>query len=134
MFEIFDGFYEINLAREDFKKNIGKYVEPVGKTALLIIEGQSINSSRGLFNKGFEAVVYADGYNIGLLVKDGCSVDQPELKEMFKKAGEEEEWYFHPAGYMVSRGTRKSPVETSSNVDPYLLAKKWEAIRKKKYV
>jgi hypothetical protein len=32
---------------------------------------------------------------------------------------------------MMSRGTRKSPVKTSSGIDPYELAKKWEEIRKK---
>jgi hypothetical protein len=133
MFEILDGLYEINKVREDFRKNIGSFVETVGKTALLIAEGQAATSSRGLFQRGFDAVVYVDGYNVGLLVRDGYSIHQPELKELFKKFGEEGEWYFHPAGYMVSRGTRKSPVETKSNINPYDLAKIWEIIRKEKY-
>lgn len=134
MFEILDGLYEINLAKEDFRKNIGNYVQPVGKTALLITEGQSATSSRGLFQRGFDAVVYVDGYSIGLLVKDGYSVNHSELKEFFKKFGEEDRWYFHPTGYMVSCGTRKSPAKTTSNVDPYKLAILWEGIRKQKYI
>jgi len=134
MFEILDGLYEINKAKEDFRKNIGKYVEVVGRTALLIVEGQSATSSRGLFQRGFDAVVYVDGYSIGLLVRDGHSIDQPELKDFFRKSGEENEWYFHSAGYMVSRGTRKSPAETTSRIDPYQLAKVWEGIRKNIYV
>ncbi len=131
MFEILDGLYKIELSREGFKKSASERVEVVGKTAILISDGQKNFSSRGLFKKGFQAVIYIDGYNMGLLVPRGVSINQPELIEFIKNSGEFDEWFFHPAGYMMSRGTRKSPVKTSSGIDPYELAKKWEEIRKK---
>ena len=131
MFEILDGLYQVSLSKNHFRENITNHLEVVGKTALLISDGQKNFPIRSLFNRGFEAVIYIDGYNMGLLVPAGQSVNQTELVEFIKKSGELDEWYFHPAGYMLARGTRKSPVITSSWVDPYELARKWEEIRKK---
>lgn len=74
--------------------------------------------------RGIRVIVYADGNNLGLIKNHEVNVrmDHPELRKVVAKQGEAKEWFAHPAGNLYCRGTRKSPVETMSKVNPYDLA------------
>ena len=74
-----------------------------------------------LFGKGAIAVIYIDGPNLGIVKgSEGPSLDIPALIDYIKK---EEGWYIHPKGFLVARGTRKSPVTTPSKLDVERIAK-----------
>lgn len=77
-----------------------------------------------LFESGVEVIVYVDGHNMGLIRKDGCPVrmDHPLIAAVVETAGELDEWYAHPAGFLFCRGSRKAPAETPSRVSPDDLA------------
>ena len=130
MSELLDGVYKIN---KDFIKNQKDVLQKsivVGKTIILPEGGNG--SSRGfLFKKGYEALVYVDGNNIGLLTSGGLRANSPEVMKVIASAGESSEWFVHSAGYLVARGTRKDPRETGSSVDPYKLATAIETTRKR---
>jgi hypothetical protein len=52
--------------------------------------------------------------------------DHPYIVEVIKEANEkigEDGWFLHPAGYLACWGSKKSPAQKPSRVDPYKLAK-----------
>lgn len=129
MLELFDGIYRINKKSIESKKNLFQRAIIVGKTVIL---PDGSESSRGIFfKKGYRALVYTDGNNIGLLAGRGLRADNPDVMRVIESAGESREWFIHSAGFLVARGTRKDPKETGSRVDPYKLATAMEMARKK---
>lgn len=129
MLELFDGIYKINKDSIESQKHIMQKAIMVGKTVIL---PEGSDSSRGLFfNRGYEALIYTDNNNIGLLTKGDLRADSPEVMRVIESAGEIREWFAHSAGYLLARGTRKDPRETRSNVDPYRLATAIESARKR---
>jgi hypothetical protein len=77
-----------------------------------------------LFERGIRAVVFVDGMNLGVCREGGERVrmDAEPVREVVQEAGEEKEWFAHPAGFLYARGTRKAPATTPSKVDPERLA------------
>lgn len=78
-------------------------------------------------------IVFVDGKNIGIAreTNETMRVDAPEVRAVVEAAGEKispvgvgvtNEWFAHSAGFLFSRGTKKSPVETPSKVRPEDLA------------
>lgn len=129
MLELFDGIYKINTGHIKQRELIESAII-VGGT--VILSGDHHGSSRGIvFGKGYSALVYQDGNNIGLLTKSGLRADSPEVLRVIASAGESREWFAHPTGFMIARGTRKDPKITESKVDPYKLALAIEASRKR---
>jgi hypothetical protein len=136
MFELLDGVYELIDGRKKGKENIYDSVDVVGKTAIIFDPENSSSSRDYLYKMGYPAVIYVDGHNLGLLVQSeliqkGLRADHPDILKLIEDIGEKDEWFAHPAGYLFCRGSRKSPRETSSKLDPYILAKTVESIRKK---
>ncbi len=131
MMELFDGIFKINKEKLKNQKNIMKNSIVVGKTVILP-ESNNISARNLIFGKGYEALIYVNGNNIGLLTKGDLRADSPEVLQVIEDAGESREWFFHSAGYLAARGTRKDPRETGSKVDPYKLATAIENARKKK--
>jgi hypothetical protein len=132
MLELFDGIFKINQSKKSFLKNIKQSVIPVGKTAIVTTRDSTISARGYLFNNGYEAVIYTDQNGIGLLVKSGHRADCKEVLEVVERAGESNEWFAHPAGYLFCRGSRKSPAKNPSKVDPYDIAIAFEKYRKNK--
>ncbi|MFA5644302.1 MAG: hypothetical protein WC928_02125 [Patescibacteria group bacterium] len=131
MFEILDGMFLLNKRKQEDKKSFYSSIISVGKTAIVIKEDLAFSARNKLLKSGkYEAVIYVDGNNLGVLVKNNARADVPEVLEVVKKVGEEKEWFAHSAGYLYCRGCRKSPAQTPSKVDPYLIAKALEKNRR----
>lgn len=77
-----------------------------------------------LFERGIQAIVFVDGYNLGLCRRDDVALrmDHPDLRSVVEDEGELGEWFAHPAGFLFARGTRKAPAHSPSRVDPRQLA------------
>jgi len=71
-----------------------------------------------LFSRGADFVVYVDGNNLGVVRRTDCSISTAtdRLLGLIREAGEEGEWFVHPAGFLVARGTRKAPARTPSRL------------------
>jgi len=90
------------------------------KVAVVVDTRTHINSM--LFEKGIHIIVYSDGNNIGVVRNARFNdINLYGLKEhitnvLKKKNGMDElrEWYFHPRGFIVCRGTNKYPVKSPS--------------------
>ena len=70
-------------------------------------------------------IVYTHGHNIGV-IREGLEtlrMDHDDILEDIRKAGEEGEWFAHSKGFKISRGSRTSPVDGPSKVNPYTLAR-----------
>ena len=106
------------------------------KLKVAIVENKPHTVNQILFeHKNVDFIIFKDGNNLG--VTRNALIDQPDLnklrphlKKMLEEKGkpeEFEEWFFHPAGFLVARGTRKHPAKTPSVLNPYdlltLLAK-----------
>lgn len=131
MMEIFDGIYKINKNSIESYEDIMKKAIVVGRTVIFPTKVNSYSARGTIFSKGYRAMIYVDGDNIGLLTSGDLRADSPEVLKVIASAGESGEWFAHPAGYLIARGTRKDPRETGSNVDPYRLATAIEATRKR---
>ncbi len=87
-----------------------------------IVEDKPHTVNQTLFENGVSFIVYRDGNNIGII--RNAVVDEPDLNELkevirnvlkVKNAESEfDEWFFHPMGFLVARGTRKHPAKTPS--------------------
>ena len=94
--------------------------EVVGRVAVLY--DRPPNHTYFMFGKGFRAVVYRSGNNLGVVRARDSKVrmDHPKVKEL--TAGEDG-WFFHPAGFLAGRGTAKAPASSPSRIDPLELAR-----------
>jgi hypothetical protein len=74
-----------------------------------------------LFARGALAVVYVEGYALGVVrAKDvDARMDAPPIRDL---TAEEDRWFFHESGFMATRGSRKAPVNTPSRVSAQALA------------
>jgi len=94
--------------------------EWVGEVAIKR-NAKSFNTMDVLFSQGAKAVVYRDGFNIGVVRAQNVSMrmDAESIKQLV--AGEAG-WFFHPAGFMCCRGGRKAPMTEGSCISPLQLA------------
>lgn len=119
MFEIFDGLYHSGQRRAEAEKEADT-AKIIGDVA--IMENAKCFGTNGvLFERGVKSVVFVDGNNLGAVRGDGVDIrmDHPAIKAA---VGDEQGWFFHPAGFLAARGTRKSPAESKSAVQPEALA------------
>lgn len=136
MFEILDGLFKIKEMDLEPRSKFFPSIIIVGKTAITIREENSRYSARKyLFQMSYDSLIYIQGNNLGILFKDdlvekGIRADHPKIKKVIEGAGELDDWFAHPAGYMFSWGSRKAPKDKMSSVDPYELAKVIEEIKK----
>jgi hypothetical protein len=125
MEEILSGFLKIgrNKVESKIEADQIEFFGSDGQVAL-IINPRNYQSNGRLFELGVKVLIYKDGYNLGV-VRSGremLRVDHPLIREVIKKAQEEHEWFAHPSGFLICRGSRKAPVDSPSNVNPYDLA------------
>lgn len=120
MFEVFDGLYKSGLSRAKAEAE-ADLAEMVTKEVAIIRNARQMGTNAVLFERGAKIVVFLDGNNIGLVRRDDVAVrlDDLIIKEITK---DEAGWFFHPAGFLAARGTRKAPAETPSGIRPEILA------------
>jgi len=92
-----------------------------------VVESASTAINQTLFENGVELIIFKDGNNIGVL--RNVLIDKPDLnkykdklRELLKSKGAEgeyKEWFFHPNGFIMARGTRKHPAKTPSALTLY---------------
>jgi len=91
-----------------------------------VVENADTQINQALFEKGVDLIIFSDGNNLGII--RNANVSRPDLTKLKpfirnalinKRAGKEfEEWFFHPAGFIAARGTRKHPAKTPSALTP----------------
>jgi hypothetical protein len=95
------------------------------KHVALIRDARYMATNGILFERGARFVIFVDGHNLGVLRKDTETVHLGKVVEpIIRKLapGELHEWFFHSAGFLAARGTRKAPSQMPSMVDPERLA------------
>lgn len=78
-----------------------------------------------LFNDhGVRAIIYTDGYNLGVLRHPGerFKLDDPSILALIDAAGERNEWTLTPSGGLFSRGTADNRKLEHSHVNKFKLA------------
>ena len=127
--EILTGLHKAGLARLRAEQEADK-AQLFGPVAL-VVNSREFATNGVLFERGIRAVVFVDGLNLGVC-REGSEktrMDHPAIKAVVTAAGELEEWFSHPAGFLFARGTRKAPATTASAVNPELLARAvWDAL------
>lgn len=96
-----------------------------------VVEKPSTHVNKALFDLGVDLIIYKDGYNLG--ITRNAAVTQPDLntlkpviQKMLEEKGKPEEfkeWFFHPAGFIACRGSRKHPASSESVLSPEDLVK-----------
>ena len=98
------------------------------KYKVAIVENKTHTVNQILFeHENVDFIIFKDGNNLGitrnaLIDKPDLNKLRPHLEKMLREKGKPEEfkeWFFHPAGFLVARGTRKHPAKTPSVLDPY---------------
>ena len=95
----------------------------VGKAHVAVVKGAKERGTNAeLYSRGFHAVVYVDGNNLGATRPPTFNfrLDTEAVKEVVNA---EDGWFYHPAGFLAARGSFKSPAESPSEVDPHALAR-----------
>lgn len=119
MASILDGMFQIGLERAQAEEEAwtAAWHGPVA----LVFNPSSPGVNSVLFSRGARAVVYADGHNLGVVraPEEGRRLDAPSVRALVEG---EPGWFFHPAGFLVCRGSRKAPATEPSRVDPAALA------------
>jgi len=129
IFNNFDGFHIIKKDEIFNKDDVFKNIEIVGETAILVKSNNKTHcASKIIFERDYQAYVYINEDSIGIRVRDTALVraDHPYIVEVIKEANEKigrDGWFLHPAGYLACWGSKKSPAQKPSRVDPYKLAK-----------
>lgn len=122
MGEIFDGLREVALQRWQAEAEAGKaQLFHGGKIALVVQENGSNNGINGvLFGMGVLVVIYQSGYNLGIVTSRDClnRADHDMFRQVVHDAGEADEWFSHPAGFLYCRGSNKALAVSPSKVKP----------------
>lgn len=73
---------------------------------------------------GVRAIIYTDGYNLGLLrnPSERFKLDDPSIYTLIDNAGERGEWTLTPQGGLLSRGTADNRKLEHSRVNKFKLA------------
>jgi len=125
MSEIFSGMLQAGRARQRAKVEADKAEILAGGKVAIVSDSREFGTNAVLFEeRGVRVVVYIDGNNLGLN-REGSEtlrMDHPEIRAIVEAAGEADEWFAHSAGFLYCRGSRKSPAENPSTVNPYHLA------------
>lgn len=123
MSPILDGLLECGFSRIDAEEEADK-AEIVGGRVAIVRDSKHMATNGVLMERGIEAVVFVDGNNMGISRRNDVTVHMagPATSHVVKEAGEAEEWFAHPAGFLFARGTRKAPANEPSKVNPRKLA------------
>ncbi len=84
------------------------------RRVVLLPSGSGMSVTMAAFEVGAEIAIYEDGANVGVVrTNDGTL----HLGELLQGLEELTEFFFHPSGRFVSRGTQKSPAATLGTVN-----------------
>ena len=88
-------------------------------TVAVVTNAREFATNGVLFEEyGVRVIVYVDGHNLGI-IREGSEtlrMDHPDLRAVVSAAGEADEWFAHPAGFLYCRGSRKAPAQSPSRV------------------
>ncbi|GEM_PF-3608734 len=123
--EVFDGMWQNGKGRRAAEEEAEKFAhgEVYEGRVVVVRNPRSIPTTITLLEEyRFEAVVFVDGMNLGVVRRGDLAtrMDHPKIRAVVEG---EEGWFFHLAGFMAARGTRKSPAKTLSRVDPTALVR-----------
>lgn len=103
---------------------------------VVFIERSELQLTGVAFRREAQAVIFSsvfpgaiggqDGFGFGIVRRDDLKVDLNWLKGW--EGFGEEDWFFHPQGFLACFGSQKSPKEMLSEVDPRALAARFEAL------
>jgi len=116
MSEILDGMLLAGRSRIRAEKE-ADLANVYGQVAV-VVNSKEFATNGILFERGMRFVVYVDGNNLGV-IREGTETvrtDHPTIRAVVEAAGELDEWFAHPAGFLFCRGSRKAPAETRSKV------------------
>ena len=100
----------------------------VGELKVAIVENKPHTVNQILFeHRNVDFIIFKDDNNLGitrnaLITKPDLNELKPHLEKMLREKGAEneiKEWFFHPAGFIAARGTRKHPAKTPSVLSPH---------------
>ncbi len=125
MFPILNGMFQDGHSKRraiDEAKNVKRFA---GGLIALKENCKEPGIDQILFEEGVWAIVFIEKMNIGILRGPDRSVrmDAPEVRKVIETAGETDEWFAHPAGFLYCRGSRTAKAVTPSKVDPLELVK-----------
>jgi len=138
---IINEFFDVLDRYEPLLKKIAEAEELAAKASIYNIAGYEIAyvadlaiPTAILFEKGCAFIIFKDGNNFGimrnaLIAEPSLTKLKPEIEKILIQKGKSEEineWFFHPAGFIAARGTRKHPAKTSSCLDVGDLLKAFE--------
>lgn len=97
----------------------------VGRVAIL--RDAPMGAKGILFDRGVDVAIMSDAVGVAIVRADRvtASLDAPCVRAVVEQ---EDGWFFHPKGFLASRGTFKSPAKTPSGVDLVKLAEAVNAI------
>ncbi len=124
MSEILSGMLKVGRARQRAVAEADRAEVLEGGKVAIVVNSQEFATNGILFDRGVRVIVYVDRNNLGLIRCNGetLRMDHPELRAIVEDAGEADEWFAHPAGFLFCRGSRKAPAKSPSKVDPRVLA------------
>lgn len=127
MSEIFSGLLQAGHARVRAMREAtrAQFVGVGASRVAVVVNNKEYATNGVLFDDyGVRAIVYVDGDNLGLIRRDTESLrmDHSDLRKVVEAAGEADQWFAHPAGFLYCRGSRKAPAKSPSRVNPKDLA------------
>ncbi|MEK7532531.1 MAG: hypothetical protein AAB579_02930 [Patescibacteria group bacterium] len=125
MSEILSGMLQAGRARQRAAAEADKAEILDGGKVAIVVNSREFATNGVLFEeRGVRVIIYVDGHNLGL-IREGSEtlrMDHPEFCAVAEAEGEASEWFAHSAGFLYCRGSRKAPAESSSRVNPRVLA------------
>jgi len=125
MSEILSGMLKAGRARLRARMEADR-AEIIGDGKVAIVVNSREFATNGILfgERGIRVIVYVDGNNLGLVRNrdELLRMDHPELRAVVEAAGEQKEWFAHPAGFLYCRGSYKAPAKSPSKVNPRQLA------------
>lgn len=125
MSEILSGMLQAGRARQRATAEADKAEILDGGKVAIVVNSREFATNGILFEeRGIRVIVYIDGHNLGIIRHgdESLRMDHAELRAVVEAAGEQSEWFAHPAGFLFCRGSRKAPAENPSKVNPRTLA------------
>lgn len=124
IWEVFQGTIRIKMSHLEARRKYSEIVSllPSGKIAIINQPGDLRFAH--LFPDSVIFYIYVDGNNLGISRMAGkIPANHPKIRELIEFAGEKSSWFATPDGRLYCHGSRKSPQENASCVDPMELAK-----------
>lgn len=120
--DIFDGLLQNNRLKILAKQEANKAEYPYGPDIAIIRDKKSQFTNGEIFDRGARVIIYVDGNSLGVVRKDGEAFHLGKILTGWLDE-KESDWFAHPKGFVVARGTFQSPAKTPSHIQPEEIAK-----------